>query len=754
VLQLLSQREDSADLLMMIDKCGRLRQKQGEPGSQNQRVIAVGAWMTMKIATYCLSHAKPQCGRRLIFLAICLVLFLPPLAGPAFAEELRTVQAIRELTVAQTEQKIPVHLRGVVTFFDEQLYSRFIQDDTAGIYLQFPTNIGPPMLVSGQQVEVSGLCSPGEYAPVVVVARVQVVGTAPLPAPKPVTYEQLASGMEDSQFVEITGIVRSVQKLNDSPYNLIEITTGGGQLSVYAKKLPVQQSDELLDSTVRVRGVCSTKFNHQRQLFAIRLMVSRPEDLEITIPAPKDPFAREARPLGSLLQFAPQDTYGHRVKVAGTVIYYAPDDAIFLQDGEQGVEVKIRGSQPLQLGDRVEVLGFVSHGKYTPVLQDAVCRKIRSGRPLQPAVLTPDEVLKGNHDCRLIQVVARVLDRTLHGSERYLILQDGGFIFNADLKQAEGRDAFAGLANGSRVAVTGVCQIDIDPGDWVAGEAWRAKAFSIELRSAGDVVLLQAPPWWTLGRVLWMAGALGFAALAAFGWVAVLRRQVAERTRQLEIQIQERQRAERRREIEQERARVAHDLHDDLGAGLTEVNMLSSLVKSPATSAGEKQRYLDDLSETARRMVTSLDEIVWAANPRNDTVASLVSYFGSYAQRLLDLAGVACGLDIAEVLAEHPLDPKFRQEIFFAFKEALTNVVRHAQATQVWLRISVSGERLVVELADNGHGFHLSERRAGCDGLANMSERLKTLGGECEIVSDAQKGTKVRFSAPLPERLL
>ncbi|MGA2176844.1 MAG: ATP-binding protein [Verrucomicrobiota bacterium] len=679
-------------------------------------------------------------------------MFLPGFGEQTSAEELRTVEAIRKLTVAQTEQRIPVHLRGVVTFFDERLYSRFIQDDTAGIYLQFPANIGPPPLMPGQLVEVTGACSPGEYAPVVVVDRVQVVGEAPLPPPAVATYEQLASGGEDSQFIEITGIVRSARLLENPPYYQIEIATGGGRLLVFAKELPVKRTDELLDNTVQVRGVCSTKFNHKRQLFAIRLMVPRPEDLEVKNPAPKDPYAAATRPIGSLLQFAPQESYGHRVKVAGTVIYYAPGEAIFLQDGELAVEVQTKQRDPLQLGDRVEVLGFVSRGEYTPRLQDAAYRRIASGQPPEPVVLTPDEALKGNHDCRLIQVAARVLDRTQHGAERHLILQDGGFIFHAYLKQAEGEDAFAGLANGSRVAVTGVCQID--PGEWEAGEAWRAKTFRIELRSAADVVLLQAPPWWTLEKVLWMAGALGFAAVAAFGWVAVLRRQVAERTQQLEIQIQQRQRAERRREIEQERARVAHDLHDDLGAGLAEVNMLSSLVKSSATSIEEKQRYLDGLNETARRMVTSLDEIVWAVNPRNDTIASLASYFGSYAQRLLDLAGVACGLDIAEELPEHPLDPKFRQEIFFAFKEALTNVVRHAHATQVWLRITVRQRRLLVEVADNGRGFNLSERQAGNDGLVNMKERLKTLGGGCDIVSDAKTGTTVRFSAPLPERLL
>ncbi|MSU57360.1 MAG: hypothetical protein EXS35_04120 [Pedosphaera sp.] len=676
---------------------------------------------------------------------------LPSLAeAQASGEELRTAAAVRGLTVEQAQQRTPVRLRGIVTFFDESLFSRFVQDETAGIYLRDSTNMPP--LTPGQLVEVEGTASPGEYAPIVVPKRVRVVGEAPLPTPKPVTYEQLASGTEDSQFVEIAGIVRSVQPLEGSQYHLIEIATGGGRLSVYARQLPVKRTEELLDSTVRVRGVCATQFNHQRQLFAIRLMVPRAEDLVIEQPALKDPFAIAARPIGSLLQFAPQESFGHRVKLAGTVIYYQPGKALFLQDGEQGVEVQTKLNEPLQVGDRVEALGFVSQAEYTPVLQDAIFRKLAAGPPIEPSRLTPDEALQGKHDCRLIQVAARLLDRALHGSEKYLILQDGDFTFQAYLKQAEGQDAFATLENSSRVSVTGVCQIE--PGEWSAGENWRAKSFRVQLRSPNDVVVLQAPPWWTLKKVLWIAGALGFVALAAFSWVVVLRRQVAERTRELEIQIQERQRAERRREIEQERARVAHDLHDDLGAGLTEVNMLSSLAKSPATSAAEKSRYLDELTETAGRMVTSLDEIVWAVNPRNDTIASLASYFGAYAQRLLDLAAVTCGLDVAEDLPDHPLDPKFRQELFLAFKEALTNVVRHAGATQVWLRISVQSEQLVVVVADNGRGFNSREPKSGADGVPNMTERLKALGGECEISSDAKNGTTVRFQAPLPERLL
>ena len=670
----------------------------------------------------------------------------------AQAEELHTVASVRALTVEQTQQKIPVRLHGVVTFFDEGFFLRFIQDETAGIYLQFPTSVTPPLLVPGQQVEISGVASPGEYAPVVVVDQLRVTGEAPLPPPKPVAYEQLASGTEDSQFVEITGIVRLVQPVENMPYSLIKIATGGGQVLVFARLLPGQKAEELLDSTVRVRGVCSTQFNHQRQLFAVRLMAPQPDDLVVVVPAKPDPFAPAAHPIGSLLQFTPQETYGHRIKLAGTAIYFEPGEVMFLQDGDRGVEIQTKDRGPLLVGDRVEALGFVRQGDYTPLLQDAVYRKISAGTPLPPIRLTMDQALKGDHDCQLIQVSARLIDRTQHGKEKFLILQEGNFIFQASLRQAAGQDDFALLANGSRVAVTGVCRVE--PGEWLAGENWRAKSFSILLRSPDDVLVLASPPWWTLKKTLWVAGTLAFATLAAFGWVAVLRRQVAERTRELEIQSQKRLVAERRREIEQERARVAHNLHDDLGSRLTEVNMLATLAKSPTSSPAEKDQYLTGLMETAREMVTSLDEIVWAVNPRNDTVASLASYFGSYAQRLLAIAAIVCGLDIAEDLPKHPLDPRFRQELFFAFKEALTNVVRHAHATQVWLRISVAGERLVVEVADNGRGVGPRARQPGDDGIANMKERLKTLGGECAIVSDGGTGTTVRFSAPLPERLL
>lgn len=663
---------------------------------------------------------------------------------------MRTAAAVRGLTVEQAQQQRRVRLRGVVTFSDESLFSRFIQDDTAGIYLQYSSNT--PWLAPGQLVEVEGTSSPGEYAPIVVPERVRVVGNGELPVPKRVTYEQLASGKEDSQFVEIAGVVRSVQTVEASQYHLIEIAIGGGRLSVYARQLPVVQTGELVDSTVRVRGVCSTRFNHQRQLFAIRLMVPRPDDLVIEIPAPKEPFAIPVRPIGSLLQFAPAESYGHRVKVAGTVIYYEPGRTIFLQEGEQGVEVQTTAREPLQLGDRIEALGFVGQGEYTPALQDAAFRKTSTGQPVQPSPVTPDEALKGKHDCQMIQVAARLLDRAGHGSERYLILQDRDFIFYVYLSQTNGQDNFAGLENGSRVSVTGVCRID--PGEWQAGDDWRAKAFRVQLRSVADIAVLEAPPWWTLQKVLWIAGALGFVTLAAFSWVMVLHRQVAERTLQLEAQIQERQRAERQRAIEQERTRVAQDLHDELGATLTEVSMLGSLARTESLPLETKDRYLDQLTRVSRTLVATLDEIVWAVNPKYDSVASLASYYSLFAQRFLNLAGISCRLQVAETFPDAPLDSRLRHGIFLAFKEALNNAVQHSGATEVRIVMEVKDNCLNISVTDNGRGFDFAAANApGSDGMANMKQRMSKLGGLCEIKSQAGRGTVVEFQLPLTENI-
>lgn len=445
-----------------------------------------------------------------------------PSTGPVFTNAAQ----VRQLSEEDAARELPVRLRGVVTFFRENLFSRFLQDQTAGIYLAQAA--GEPSLRPGQLVEIEGTTRSGQYAPIVVPDTIRVLGEGPLPAARPTTFEQLAGGHEDSQFVEIAGVVRSVEWETNYQHYAIALAAGGGRLAVIARGLPVRKPEDLVDAAVQARGVCSAQLNRQGQLFAIRLLVPRAEDLVILEPAPEDPFAAPLRRLSSLLRFAPEGTYNHRLKVTGTVVYHEPGTWLFLTAEGLGLKVKTRQTTPLQPGDRVEVVGFPACGEYTPMLEDARYRRTGSGPPPEAQPVTVAEALSGTRDCRLVRLPARLLDRARQSREQFLVLEAEDFVFHAHYESRESAEAFAALQNGSRLELTGICLIE--PGDWQAGAGWRAKSFRLLLRSPADVRLLGAPPWWDLRRLLWMTGALAVIVLAAFVWVAVLRRRVAQQT--------------------------------------------------------------------------------------------------------------------------------------------------------------------------------------------------------------------------------
>ena len=436
-------------------------------------------------------------------------------------ETLSTVEQVRRLSPAEAEKGLPVKLRGVVTFHDEGLYSRFIQDDTAGIYLLSLTNL--PAFVPGQMLEVEGVTSPGEFAPVVRPTQVKVVGEGALPKAKPVSALDLVGGSEDSQFVEISGIVRSVRFEEETQCHLMDIVTGGERFTAYAKELPVTQLGVLVDSTVKIRGVCSTLFNRQRQLFGFRLLVPRPADVVVEQAAAGNPFDTPAQPITSLLRFTPQASYGHRVKVVGTVACQEAGRALFIQDAAEGLFVQTRLRLPVQAGDRVEVLGFPAKGEYTPMLQDAIYRKVGDGQAPVPAEVDLDEVLKGTHDCRLVKLQANLLERTQRGREQFLVLESGGFTFRAYFSQDADVTSLNHLLNGSEVSVSGICLIERGSG-WQAGEGWRAKSFRLLVPNIGDVVVTKPPPWWTQPAKVRVAGIISVLVLAGLVLVDVLRR--------------------------------------------------------------------------------------------------------------------------------------------------------------------------------------------------------------------------------------
>jgi ligand-binding sensor domain-containing protein/signal transduction histidine kinase len=202
--------------------------------------------------------------------------------------------------------------------------------------------------------------------------------------------------------------------------------------------------------------------------------------------------------------------------------------------------------------------------------------------------------------------------------------------------------------------------------------------------------------------------------------------------------------------LERERSRIARDLHDQLGANLTQVALLSEMAVADKNSPAAVEDSARQISETARETTRSLDEIVWAINPANDTLEGLANYACKYAQDYFALAGLRYRADLPSQLPATHIPPDVRHNTFLAFKEAVNNTVKHAHASEAWVRLQLSPEKFTLSIEDNGRGLNLDASAASArNGLKNMRERMADIRGEFSIAAGANGGTMVRLTVPI-----
>lgn len=204
-------------------------------------------------------------------------------------------------------------------------------------------------------------------------------------------------------------------------------------------------------------------------------------------------------------------------------------------------------------------------------------------------------------------------------------------------------------------------------------------------------------------------------------------------------------------ELERLRTSIATDLHDELGTRLTRIGLLSELVERQTGEQHPAKSEIAQISAMTHEMVRTMDEIVWAVNPRNDTLEDLANYIFHFAQEFFRHAPVRCRLDIPANLPPLRLTTELRHNVFLAVKEALNNVVKHAQALNVRVTLRLDGTVLSIVVQDDGQGFHHDSQRPGGNGLRNMQQRLESIGGRVKVESESGKGTTVRFQAKLRE---
>ena len=600
-----------------------------------------------------------------------------------------------------------------------------------------PERFGFPIAV-GQVLEIEGISAQGGFAPDIIPTCVKLVGLAELPAPHRVTFEQMAGGQQDCSWVEFSGVVRSYGVDDFTTLPALIVAGAGGRVIVPIQESDPGSCDRLIDTEVTVRGVCTTQFNRRGQLIRVAVQASTMADIQVTKPAPDPPGGGNTRRINTLSRYAPQEERGHRVKVAGVVVLQQPGRALVIADETQGLYSLTRQTTPLRPGDRVEVLGFPLAGEYvSPVLEDAVFRKIGEGQPLRANRIAAEAGRLEQNDATLVEIEAVLLNRVPRERDQILELQSGDFIFHAELHGAPGRNnSLAAIPSHSRVRLTGVCLVRPGRED----QAGPSESFRLLLGSAGDVVLLARPSWWTVEHALGVLAATVAVFVASLAWVAVLRRQV-----QAQMQVI-RQKIQRETALE-ERTRIARDLHDDLGSSLTQITLLSD--RSQTEPVPELQNNIRKISATAREMAQSLDAIVWAVNPKHDTLEGLVEYLSQYADDFLEDTPIHCRLKLPPSQPDCVVLAEVRHQLFLAFAEALNNAVRHSHASEIQIELAVVPGGFRIRIADNGVGFDPALTRPGGNGLKNMRQRLEGIGGRFELGSRPGQGSEITLAIPL-----
>jgi signal transduction histidine kinase/ligand-binding sensor domain-containing protein len=254
-----------------------------------------------------------------------------------------------------------------------------------------------------------------------------------------------------------------------------------------------------------------------------------------------------------------------------------------------------------------------------------------------------------------------------------------------------------------------------------------------------SVDIIIAPHFW---QTRWFQTA---AALASFGLVAG------------SVWLLERRRARRkievlrsRQAVDAERARIARDLHDDIGASLTQMALQSQLAERKVASQPERAaEHLQEVFKTASRMTRTLDEIIWAVNPKHDTLENFVLFLGSHTQDVAESAGLRCRFDVPESIPVRMMPSNVRHHLYLTAKEVLHNIVKHANASEVSLQVGFSGDECVIVISDDGRGFEEGAVGIDADGLINMRDRLEKIHGTCVRRSTLGHGTVVEMRVPM-----
>ena len=660
---------------------------------------------------------------------------------------------IRQLSLEEAARGHRAQIRGVVTYYDADNHLAFVQDATAGTYVDPIWRIVEPAAFSGpieagMVVELVGGTRPGRFAPFLserpfarILGRVER-----MPVPQQPLRGQLLEPTFHSQWIQLEAFVRNVER--DDDRLVLKLTYGPHHFDAFVTGDWINNSPPLglIQSDVRIRGVYGSVFNDRRQLVGMRLLVPSLDHVVILDPGMSLAFRQPPRRIAEIMQFKPHET--ERIHLAGTVLLQRPGKGFYLRGEDGAIWVGSDHEGDLESGRAVSVVGFPRAGELRPILQDAIVKPLEVGEMPEPILVRAERVMTSAIDGDLVRTEARLIDLLAPAEDSLLLLQSGGFTFHARLLQND-PNAVSPLP-GSLLRLTGICIMqgttDLGPSgetDNLLRSHASPVAFDLILRDRSDIEVLQQPPWWTTERIRNAVFGLMALAGAVSLWGVMLRRKVRQQT----TLIAERIELER---VAEERARIARELHDTLEQELVGITMQLDTAVSRLNNHPDRARQsLDRARAMIRHSQAEARQSVWdlraanlASTRLDDALRELILPLQQSDGPVIEVAA-----DIEDSL---PFDGVAKNHILRIAQESVTNSLKHAKASRIRVHLETDNRALNLRVSDDGAGFEESSARNlnGHFGLIGMRERAGKLSARIEVESQPGAGTTISLTVP------
>ena len=708
----------------------------------------------------------------------------------------------------------PVRLRAVVTYPAIRRPWFYAQDGTAGILVVCTNESRQP--AAGQLVEVTGTAGPGLQAPHIFHADYRVLGTASLPVPLHADPSRLAVGEAFGQWVSLQGNVVDYLLHPDQLSLLLQEAEHHFVVNIRLTK-PMTAPTNWLGARVEAQGVCWTEARADGVPMSFRLHTPGTNTIKVLKEGPSDLFALPLRSISSLA--SQSGVRAQRVRIAGCVTLLQPGELLFLRDDTGAIQARLLKPisapvylfsvnadtlfknlpanvapesfarprpfiEPLQPGDRVEVVGTPSASGLGLILADAEYRRLGPGAKPAAIAASEGDFFRTLHEDDLVTWRGRLIDRETHRLlgkvEDALVLRDGEATVRV-LVAGETNRALPSLPMNSLLQVTGVCAS-------VADEWKMFPTFRLLLRSPEDVRVVARPPaWesWNMGRILLICGILGIGSLA---WIGFLRHQVTRRTGELALsntrllaEIEERARAQTElsrtlateKELNQLKSQfvslVSHEFRTPLGVILASADLLSNYLET--LTPEERAEQVADIKQSTRHMADLMEDVLVLGRVESGKMGyhPHAFYLLDFCQRLIDemlsATNRRCPLPLA---AEGIAAPARGDETLLRhiFHNLLANGVKYSTAGEpVQFHVGRMGEDAVFTISDQGIGIssedqkyifeafyrgkNVGDRPGSGLGLVVVKRCVELHSGTIQLQSAVGVGTTVVVRLPL-----